>query len=122
MRLLVVAAAVAALLVPAAAPAQAAPGPKVVKVQKGALSPKKVRWLTARPHMRGVRVVWWSGVEPCTVLTKVTVKETRKTVRITLYEGSVKDAGMCVAMAIKKATYVKLKKPVGKRVILDGAR
>ncbi|WP_232327713.1 hypothetical protein [Herbidospora yilanensis] len=121
MRLLVVAAAVAALLVPAT-PTQAAPGPKVVKVQKGALSPKKVRWLSAKPHMRGVRVVWWSGVEPCTVLTRVTVKETRKTVRITLYEGSVKDAGMCVAMAIKKATYVRLKNPVGKRVILDGAR
>ncbi|WP_083957898.1 hypothetical protein [Herbidospora mongoliensis] len=122
MRLLVVAAAVAALLVPAAPAQAAAPGPKVVKVQKGALSPKKVRWLTAKPHMRGVRVVWWSGVEPCTVLTKVVVKETKKTVRITLYDGSVKDAGMCVAMAIKKATYVRLKNPVGKRVILDGSR
>ena len=73
---------------------------------------------------RQVRLTWWSGVEPCTVLDRVKVKETRKRVTITLYEGpSAKARNVsCIMIAIQKTTTVKLKKALGKRVLVDGAK
>jgi hypothetical protein len=67
-------------------------------------------------------VTWWSGPQQCTALDHVKVKETRKKVTVTLYEGSVRDNGMCIAIAVKKTTLVKLKTPLGKRKVVDGAK
>lgn len=100
--------------------------PKEVKATGDALRPRKVAWTKATPVSKGrkVRLVWWSGVEPCTVLDRVKVKETRKRVTITLYEGTSPKAKnvSCIMIAVEKATTVKLKSPLGKRKIVDGGK
>ncbi|OUC96808.1 hypothetical protein [Streptosporangium minutum] len=101
-------------------------GPKPTKPQGHTDNPRKVRWLTAKPSKdgRSLRITWWSGVEPCTVLDRVSVKETSRRVTVTLWEGpSAKAKNMaCIAIAIQKVTTVKLKAPLGKRKIVDGAK
>ncbi|WP_433221718.1 hypothetical protein [Microtetraspora malaysiensis] len=94
-----------------------------VKPKGGTVDPRKVRWTSAKPIRNGryLRVTWWSGVEPCTVLDRVRVKETRKKVTVTLYEGRGKDAQMCVMIAVRKSTIVKLRAPLGDRKVVDGA-
>ncbi|WP_433418912.1 hypothetical protein ACQP1V_04160 [Microtetraspora malaysiensis] len=102
-------------------PSADAPAP--VKPKGGTVDPRKVRWTSAKPIRNGryLRVTWWSGVEPCTVLDRVRVKETRKKVTVTLYEGRGKDAQMCVMIAVRKSTIVKLRAPLGDRKVVDGA-
>lgn len=101
-------------------------GPKQVKPVGNAVNTRKARWTSAKPVSkdRKVRLVWWSGVEPCTVLDRVKVKETGKRVTITLYEGAAPEAKdvSCIMIAVEKTTTVKLKSPLGKRKIVDGAK
>ncbi|MFC4058643.1 hypothetical protein ACFOWE_10080 [Planomonospora corallina] len=108
------------------APAVPSRGPKPVKATGDTENPRKVRWLTAERHKndRTLRIVWWSGVEPCTVLDRVTVKETRQKVTVTLWEGPSRTMQnvACIEIAIKKSTTVKLARPLGKRKVADGAR
>ncbi|MFG1947599.1 hypothetical protein [Nonomuraea sp. NPDC048826] len=100
--------------------------PKPVKPTGDAVNPRKVRFTKATPVAKGrqVRLTWWSGVAPCTVLDRVKVKETKKRVTITLYEGPSPKAKnvSCIMIAIEKTTTVKLKAPIGKRKIVDGAK
>ncbi|GAA2378028.1 hypothetical protein GCM10010404_37860 [Nonomuraea africana] len=102
------------------------PPPKVVKPVGDTVNTRKVRFASAKPVDRGrkVKLVWWSGVEPCTVLDRVKVKETSRTVTITLYEGTAAKAKdvACIMLAVQKTTTVKLKAPIGKRKIVDGAK
>ncbi|MFI7105194.1 hypothetical protein ACIBK9_02690 [Nonomuraea sp. NPDC050227] len=100
--------------------------PEPVKPTGDAINVHKVRWTKATAVARGkqVRLTWWSGVEPCTVLDKVKVKETAKKVTITLYEGTspkAKDVS-CIMLALEKTTTVKLKHALGKRKLVDGAK
>ncbi len=71
-----------------------------------------------------VRVVWWSGVEPCNVLDHVEVAETPAMVTITLYEGHDPDAQevACIELAVQKSTLVELEQPLGDRKLVDGAQ
>ncbi|MEU9834301.1 hypothetical protein AB0D67_22475 [Streptosporangium sp. NPDC048047] len=100
--------------------------PKPVRPEGHTVNPRKARWLTAKPSKdgRSLRVVWWSGVEPCTVLDRVSVKETARRVTVTLWEGPSSKAQnvACIDIAVKKMTTVKLKAPLGKRKVVDGAR
>ncbi|MET8863691.1 hypothetical protein ABZW11_12105 [Nonomuraea sp. NPDC004580] len=100
--------------------------PQVVKPRGDAINVRKVRWTKAKPVDKGrkVQLTWWSGVEPCTVLDRVRVKETAKKVTVTLYEGTAAKARntACIMMAVEKTTTVKLKKPLGERKLADGAK
>lgn len=101
-------------------------GPEPVKPTGDAINTRKIPWTAAKAVDRGrkVRITWWSGVAPCTVLDRVRVKETGTKVTITLYEGTAPNAKdvSCIAIAIEKTTVVKLKSPLGKRKIVDGAK
>ncbi|MFF0575177.1 hypothetical protein [Streptosporangium saharense] len=101
-------------------------GPKPVKPEGRTIGPRKVAWLSAKPSKdgRSLRVVWWSGVEPCAVLDRVTVKQTSKQVTVTLWEGqsSKIQNPVCIDIAIKKVTTVKLKAPLAHRKLVDGAK
>ncbi|MFG1697025.1 hypothetical protein [Nonomuraea sp. NPDC049309] len=100
--------------------------PEAVKPQGNAINVRKVGWTKAKPVAKGrqVQLTWWSGVEPCTILDRVEVKETSKKVTITLYEGAAPKARnmACIMMAVEKTTTVKLKKPLGERKLVDGAK
>ncbi|MEV8636076.1 hypothetical protein AB0395_30920 [Streptosporangium sp. NPDC051023] len=100
--------------------------PKPVRPEGHTENPHKVTWLSAEPSKdrRSLRIVWWSGVEPCYVLDRVTVKQTAKRVTVTLWEGQSSKAQnvACIDIAIKKSTIVKLKAPLGHRKVVDGAK
>ncbi|WP_436758640.1 hypothetical protein [Streptosporangium sp. V21-05] len=100
--------------------------PKPTKPEGHTDNPRKVRWLKAKPSKdgRSLRITWWSGVEPCNVLDRVTVRQTSKRVTVTLWEGPSSKAQnvACIEIAIQKVTTVKLKKPLGARKVVDGAR
>ncbi|MER5645211.1 hypothetical protein [Streptosporangium sp. NPDC002524] len=100
--------------------------PKPTKPEGHTDNPRKVRWLKAKPSKdgRSLRITWWSGVEPCNVLDRVTVRQTSKRVTVTLWEGPSSKAQnvACIEIAIQKVTTVKLKKPLGNRKVVDGAR
>jgi hypothetical protein len=103
-----------------------AAGPTPTKPKGHTVNPHKVRWEKAKPSRDGrkLKIIWWSGVEPCHVLDHVKVRETTKTVTVTLYEGQARGAGdvACIQIAIQKTTTVKLKAPLGKRKVIDGAK
>lgn len=105
--------------------ATGAPSPSPVEPKGGVADPRPVPWESATPVDGGkrVRLVWWSGVEPCTTLDRVAVRETAESVEITLYEGPAKDArdAVCIQVAVLKTTTVELDAPLGERKITDGA-
>ncbi|GGK99137.1 hypothetical protein Sme01_60360 [Sphaerisporangium melleum] len=107
-----------------AAPAAGRPSP--TRPKGPTVNPRKVRWQKVRPSKDGRRltVIWWSGVEPCSVLDRVGVRETAKRVTVTLYEGQARGAEdvACIEIAVQKSTTVKLNKPLGHRKIIDGAK
>ncbi|MFO7253356.1 MAG: hypothetical protein DIU60_021655 [Actinomycetes bacterium] len=92
----------------------------------GTVNPRKVPWTSAEPvgDGRTIRVVWTSGVEPCATLDRVEVDEGRDQVTVTLYEGPSRASpdAVCIEIAINKVTEVRLKRPLGDRRIVDGAR
>ncbi|GAA3662312.1 hypothetical protein GCM10022224_027670 [Nonomuraea antimicrobica] len=100
--------------------------PEPVKPTGDAINVHKVRWTKAKPVSKGkkIQLTWWSGVAPCTVLDRVKVTETSKKVTITLYEGTSPKARnvSCIMIAIEKTTTVTLKKALGKRKVVDGAK
>ena len=63
-------------------------------------------------HMEGTRAIvrlsWWSGVEPCTVLDSVVVVRTWSTIALTVREGADRLDVACIAIAQYKATVVDL--------------
>ncbi|WP_432928806.1 hypothetical protein ACQPZZ_03290 [Microbispora sp. CA-135349] len=110
-----------------AAPSGAPSGtPSPVTPAGPTLHPRKVPWESATPAAdgRSLDVVWWSGVEPCTVLDRVEVTESAREVTVTLYEGQDRRSpdAVCIAIAILKTTKVHLKAPLDARKIVDGAK
>ncbi|WP_185949639.1 hypothetical protein [Microbispora sp. KK1-11] len=112
---------------PASPPGTAPSGaPSPVTPAGPTLNPRKVPWESATPtgDGRSLDVVWWSGVEPCTVLDRVEVTETAREVTVTLYEGQDRRSpdAVCIAIAIMKTTKVHLKAPLDGRKVVDGAK
>lgn len=100
-------------------------GPKAERVEPvgGQAGVRAVSWERARPKGAGLRVFFWSGVEPCNVLDRVEVEETKREILVTLFEGHTpRDGDMaCIEIAVYKFVDVELKAPVGDRKIIDGA-
>lgn len=58
----------------------------------------------------------------CGLLAGVRVQETSQTVTITLSKGNLGESGLCDAILITDVTVVPLRRPLGDRRIVDGAR
>ncbi len=111
---------------PCASPSIQPSGAENVTPRPGMADVHPVPFESATPVGDGtaVRVVWWSGIEPCYVLDHVDVVATAATVTITLYEGhdpAAQDVA-CIELAVQKSTLVKLEEPLGNRELIDGAR
>ncbi|WP_250575267.1 hypothetical protein [Nonomuraea sediminis] len=96
--------------------------PEPVKPVGHTINPHKVQWQKAVAKGRDVKLTWWSGVAPCTVLDHVKVTETARRVTLTIYEGAKSKDVSCIMIAIQKTTIVKLKSPLGHRKLVDGAK
>ena len=86
--------------------------PTIVVPKPGRLEPHPVgaTRLEARVDARRVvlRLTWWSGVEPCSVLDSVGVARTGNDIVLTIREGADKLGVACIELAMLKATIVDL--------------
>ncbi len=101
------------------------PRPRVVEPRPGMDNVHAIDWERAKVRgQRKVRVFFWSGVEPCYVLDHVQVEYLRRTVRITLFEGSDPAARdqSCIEIAEYKAVDVSLSERLRGRRVVDGYR
>jgi hypothetical protein len=55
-----------------------------------------------------VKVTWYGGVEPCSILDSVKVERSGNDIAITPFEGSGDVDAMCIEIAVLKATIVDL--------------
>ncbi|HEV2087396.1 MAG TPA: hypothetical protein VGR21_03680, partial [Cryptosporangiaceae bacterium] len=97
--------------------------PSLVTPRAGMSNVRPVRWESAKAAgPRAVVLTYWSGVEPCHVLDRVSVQYLRDAVRITLFEGSDPRAGnpVCIDIATQKAVRVELTEPLGGRRVIPG--
>jgi hypothetical protein len=58
-------------------------------------------------HVR-VKVTWYSGIEPCSVLDSVKVERDGRTIALTVIEGTSDPNAICAELAMLKATIVDL--------------
>lgn len=101
------------------------PRPRVVRPRPGMENVHPIHW--ERYEVRGqrrVRIFYWSGVEPCYVLDHVDVAYRKRTVRVTLFEGSDPAARdqACIEIAEYKAVDVNLSEGLRGRRVVDGYR
>jgi hypothetical protein len=90
----------------------AAGQPAIVIPKPGQKNPREVGATTLQASVDGrhvlVKVIWYSGVEPCNVLDSVKVERSASEVTISLVEGSSDLDAICIEIAQLKATIVDL--------------
>lgn len=85
------------------------------------VNPRRVDWDKAKVKGRKITLFYYSGVKECYGLHHVEVKETDKRVTVTIYDGNDPDAEVCIELAQRVKTIVKLDRPLGSRTLVDGA-
>jgi hypothetical protein len=83
----------------------------------------EISWVYAESlDSRTVRIYYYAGIEPCTVLDHVDVAYNSRTIAITLYTGSDPSAAdqACAALARATAVDVTLDQPADGRTFVDG--
>ena len=90
----------------------AAGQPNLVRPLPGRQNPHPVTPTALQASVDGrhvlVKVTWYGGVEPCSVLDSVTVDRSGMDIAITPVEGSSDPTAICIEIAMLKATIVDL--------------
>lgn len=71
---------------------------------------------------RALLIQFYGGVEECYGLDHVDVRYSTDAITVTLYEGRVPNAGVCIEMVVLKAVRVALDEPLDGRRVVDGSR
>jgi len=86
--------------------------PKLVQPLAGRLNPHPVVPTAIQASVDGrhvlVKVSWYGGVEPCSVLDSITVVRSGNDIQVTPVEGASDANAMCIELALFKATIVDL--------------
>ena len=85
------------------------------------VNPYPVDWDKSKGKGRRVTLFYYSGVKECYGLHHVDVRETDRKVTITIFDGNDPDAEVCIELAQRVRTIVKLDRPLGSRTLVDGA-
>ena len=70
---------------------------------------------------RTLEVRFWGGVEECYGVDRVDVEYGEKEITVTVYQGRVPTAEVCIEIAVLTAVRLKLDEPIAGRKIVDGA-
>ncbi|HEY3211275.1 MAG TPA: hypothetical protein VGL18_16090 [Actinomycetota bacterium] len=70
---------------------------------------------------RTLLIQFYGGVEECYGLHHVDLEYGTDEITVTLYEGRVPSAGVCIDMAVLKAVRVRLDQPLDGRKVVDGS-
>jgi hypothetical protein len=85
---------------------------KLVIALPGRLNPHPVGVSLLEPSVNGhhviVKITWYSGVAPCSVLDSVKVDRAANEIALTIIEGSSDQSAICIEIAEQKATIVDL--------------
>jgi hypothetical protein len=86
--------------------------PKLLVPKPGQLQPHPVVPLSLQASVDGrhvlVKITWYGGIEPCSVLDSVKVDRSGTTIALTVIEGSSDLTAVCPEIAMLKATLVDL--------------
>lgn len=86
--------------------------PTIVVANPGRLEPHPIGATRIEARVTGhnvvLRLTWWSGVEPCSVLDSVGVVRTGNDIVLTIREGADRLGVACIELAMLKATIVDL--------------
>jgi hypothetical protein len=93
-----------------------------VRPRSGLVDPRPVAW----DHVdvvdqTALDVFFYGGVEECYGLDHIDVKYGQDAVTVTVFEGRVPGAGVCIEIAVYKVARLTLDEQVNGRKILDGA-
>lgn len=98
------------------------PSPSIVRPREGLVDPRPVALEGIEPlEPDRLLATFYGGVEECYGVARVDVEETSDTVTITVYEGHVPEAEVCIDIALLKGVVVTLEAPLGDREVVDGA-
>ena len=85
---------------------------KIVQAIPGRANPHPVAPIKLEASVAGrhvlVKITWYGGVDPCSVLDSVKVVRTGMEITVTPVEGSSDPNAMCIELAVLKATIVDL--------------
>lgn len=70
---------------------------------------------------RTLEVRFWGGVEECYGVDRVDVEYGETEITVTVYQGRVPTAEVCIEIAVLTAVRVKLDEPIAGRKVTDGA-
>ncbi|MGH2572319.1 MAG: hypothetical protein ACRDGU_02330 [Actinomycetota bacterium] len=104
-------------------PGGPAPGPTPLMVtpRPGLVDPRPRSWESLEVvDERTLLMQFYGGVEECYGLHHVDTEYGSDSITITLYEGRVRDAGVCIELAVLKEVRIELDEPLGGREIVDG--
>lgn len=100
----------------------AEPTPLLITPREGLVDVRPSAWEKAEVlNQRTLLVRFWGGVEECYGVDRVEVKYGAEEVTLTVYEGLVPSAEVCIEIALLKAVRVSLDEPLAGRQIVDGA-
>jgi len=71
---------------------------------------------------RNITLFYWSGVDECYGLDHIEVRERAHKVVLTIFEGRDPEVEVCTEQAVKVRSIASLKRPLGSREVVDGAR
>ena len=99
-------------------------GPLRVTSRINLVDPKPVPWDRYEPLRGGTAIdfYYWSGVEECYGFDHPEVLYEPKRIIVTLFEGRVPDAEVCIELAVRKVVEVALGERLGGRKVIDGAK
>jgi hypothetical protein len=89
--------------------------PQIVRPVPGRANPHPVAPVKLEAQVDGrrvlVKVSWYGGIEPCSVLDSVKVTRSGNDIEITPFEGASDPNAICIEIAVLKATIVDLGEP-----------
>jgi len=95
----------------------------MVTPRPGLIDPRPHAWESVDvENDRTLLIRYYGGVEECYGLDHVDVKYGTDAITVTVYEGRVPGAGVCIEMAQLKAVRIHLDEPLGGREVVDGAK
>jgi hypothetical protein len=98
------------------------PTPQPVRPRPDLVDPHPVAWDNVDVvDQTTLDVFFYGGVEECYGLDHIDVKYGQDAVTVTVFEGRVPGAGVCIEIAVYKVARLTLDEPVNGRKILDGA-
>jgi hypothetical protein len=98
------------------------PTPLLVEPRPGLVDPRPHTWQSVDvENDRTLLVQFYGGVEECYGLDHVDVEYGTDQITVTLFEGRVPTAEVCIDIAQLKAVRIHLREPVDGRTIVDGA-